>query len=337
MATSNLPKMQTETILQYNVDMAVREENFTNTKWINRKGQVINKINTLKPSIACLQEMRHLDGNDTINQFLAAFTNYKYIIQHPSLPYLPTFEEISQKLQKGEIEKWFLEPDIQHGTVKPNVRMSFIGKDGKYYNVVLNYDQQNNKIGPPLELPPTGDPIKSSLIKWENTHNILNSGYGSNSITPKISNVYGDHEIDGKVSSNYFDKTFQNIDNFKPEKYHYHFRIVPTDMDDQSALLRQWIYKDTRLQFWITSNNPHSDEDPNPYVTVSWVIIYGSSDDFLIVGNNGSHPFVITPTFEFGNSDGSTTEDIDFPILNLDQVKYLLKTKAVSYIFDQIH
>ncbi len=58
---------------------------------------------------------------------------------------------------------------------------------------------------------------------------------------------------------------------------------------------------------------------------------------YLIVSNIENHPSVIAPGVSFFNSNGSTGEYHDFPALNLDQVKTLMKQNAINFIFDQQH
>lgn len=69
-----------------------------------------------------------------------------------------------------------------------------------------------------------------------------------------------------------------------------------------------------------------------------WAAIYQhkTTDEFMIIGNNCGHPFVVTPLFEFNNSDGST-DWINIEDLNVSEVKKLIEEKAIEYIFNQIH
>jgi endonuclease/exonuclease/phosphatase family metal-dependent hydrolase len=114
-------------VLQYNVDMCVREEKFEETKWINRKERVIKIINEIDADIVCLQELRNLDGNETINQFLSRFTQYHYKLEYrnPStysfgnaILYKPT-KIYPTKTMKNWLSKT---PDI--------VSDSFVNKEG---------------------------------------------------------------------------------------------------------------------------------------------------------------------------------------------------------------
>ena len=123
----------------------------------------------------------------------------------------------------------------------------------------------------------------------------------------------------------YFNDIFQSIDGFRFQKYFYSAESINIDVkEEQSAFLRLWSNENIRLEFWIMNN-------------VFWYIVYGTPNTFLIIGNDATRPFVITPTFLFRNTDESTEENIDLPILSFDQVKFLLKTKAIEYIFNQQH
>lgn len=67
-------------LLQYNVDQAVREEKFENTKWKNRSPLVRKLIDEVSADIVCLQEMRKLPDNPSIEKFLADFDNYRSVV-----------------------------------------------------------------------------------------------------------------------------------------------------------------------------------------------------------------------------------------------------------------
>jgi hypothetical protein len=68
-----------------------------------------------------------------------------------------------------------------------------------------------------------------------------------------------------------------------------------------------------------------------------WSVIFGTSDNYLIVGNAGEHPFVQIPEFSFCNSDGSTSDYEVEPALPLKAIKDLAKKKSLEYIFNQRH
>jgi hypothetical protein len=240
-------------------------------------------------------------------------------MQSLSLPYFASVEEINQKIQQGEIEKWEIDPKLQY-LDNPNTRISFFSKDGKLYLVTAQYNPTTNQILPPVPVIPKGTLVEPQLINWEKTSKIFNDELN---ITPNIPNGYCDSEIDGKVSPDYFNSIFQAIDSFQPEVYTYKFKQISTRMGKQCALLKQWTNRDGRIEYWVTDDG--------------YAIIFGTPNTFLIVGNFNDHPFVYTPDWTFDNSDGSTGDDVDYPSLNLDQVKHLLKIKAVEYTFDQIH
>lgn len=75
------------TLLQWNVDQAVREEQHEETKWINRADRVVALIREVDADVVCLQELRHLPGNETPAQFLSRFADvydYELRMRNPS-------------------------------------------------------------------------------------------------------------------------------------------------------------------------------------------------------------------------------------------------------------
>lgn len=249
------------------------------------------------------------------------------------IPNFATVDEISQKLQRGEIERWSIDPNQQISNDQSNVRISFFTKDGGLYLVRARYDQVTNQILPPVQIPVPI--IRPSLIKWNETHRII---YDSAKATPPIPNGYSDTEINGRVPQDYFNPIFQSIDSFQSKNYKYYLQTANTHNGEQPALVKEWSNdSNSRIQLWITNGEPYMIGQHQSISDEGWYIVYGTPDTFLIVGNYGSHPFVVAPAFSFDNSDGSTDEDFDFPSLNLEQVKYILKTKAPEYIFDQTH
>lgn len=61
------------TILQYNVDQAMREEKVPITKWNVRYPRIQKLINEVNADIVCLQEMRKLPDTISVNKFLSSF------------------------------------------------------------------------------------------------------------------------------------------------------------------------------------------------------------------------------------------------------------------------
>jgi hypothetical protein len=53
---------------------------------------------------------------------------------------IATFNEINQKLQCGEIERWFINLEQQISRNKPNLRISFLSKDGRLYPIRARHD-----------------------------------------------------------------------------------------------------------------------------------------------------------------------------------------------------
>lgn len=72
----------TATVLQYNVDQAMREEGYPETKWVNRMERVKRLIDEVDADIVCLQEMRQLPDSPTVNRFLGSFTQYRYTVAY---------------------------------------------------------------------------------------------------------------------------------------------------------------------------------------------------------------------------------------------------------------
>lgn len=280
------------------------------------------------------------------------------------IPTPATFDEIGQRLQRGEIERWYIDPRVQNPADTPNVNVTFITKTGGIYIVRARFDQRTNQIFPPTPIMPLGTRIPPapsvtpvlpqitphlapppvevipeirppnlspatgpSLIRWENSYKIF---VDETNITPMIPNSYEDEEILGHVPQNYFDPIFESIDSFQSQQFQYYLNEVDVEEGRACALLKEWIGNNARMQFWITTGIELS----------AWAIIYGTPNTFLIVKNNGGHASVTAPTFYFYSSEASTFEDIDsrsfdLPSLNLDQVKNLLKTKALQFTFNQ--
>ena len=68
--------------MTYNVDQAMREEKYEDTKWINRKMRIEKLIKEVDADILCLQEFRQLPENEIVNKFLSNFEEYKYEIDY---------------------------------------------------------------------------------------------------------------------------------------------------------------------------------------------------------------------------------------------------------------
>jgi len=86
------------TLLQYNVDQAMREEKYEATKWVNRSARIRALILKVNADIVTLQEFRALPGVDeTPEQFLASFSPaYRYVIEYRN----------SQPLAFGQVTMW---------------------------------------------------------------------------------------------------------------------------------------------------------------------------------------------------------------------------------------
>jgi endonuclease/exonuclease/phosphatase family metal-dependent hydrolase len=60
----------------------MREEQFENTKWMNRKDRVKALIEHINADIVCLQEMRQLPDAITVNSWLGSLSKYRYQIAY---------------------------------------------------------------------------------------------------------------------------------------------------------------------------------------------------------------------------------------------------------------
>lgn len=124
---------------------------------------------------------------------------------------------------------------------------------------------------------------------------------------------------------------FEQIDSFTSINYKYDLIKVPgpedCDNKENPSLLKYWSNSNVRLEFWLMKDG----------ASFNFAIIFGTLDNFLILSNIDDHPYIITKDFIFNNSDGSTHENIDFIALDLNQTKYVLKSKTIEYIFKQIH
>lgn len=74
-------------VLQYNIDMALREEDYDNTKWTNRCARVRAVLEQSNADVICLQELRTLpvDGQaQTPEQFLSSIKGYRFCLEYRS-------------------------------------------------------------------------------------------------------------------------------------------------------------------------------------------------------------------------------------------------------------
>ncbi|SNW62438.1 Hypothetical protein ORPV_534 [Orpheovirus IHUMI-LCC2] len=160
------------------------------------------------------------------------------------------------------------------------------------------------------------------MINWNYTNNIFGD---LDTIVNDLDSIphYVDKDVHDVVNpSNFFDIIYE-IDKFKGDKYTYKCCKIVVEGDEDYGMRREWIGKDGKLQYWIYEDG--------------YAVIWELGSKFLILGNGGCHPFIVTNTFQFYNTDGSTFEDIDFPSLTLDGIKELTKSKLFTYIFSQMH
>ena len=64
----------------YNIDQAVREEQYENTKWNVREPKILELIKEMNADIYCLQELRCLKGCPTPEEFLIKIKGYKFVV-----------------------------------------------------------------------------------------------------------------------------------------------------------------------------------------------------------------------------------------------------------------
>lgn len=120
--TSDLTYLPEFKLLQYNVDQAMREEKFPDTKWNNRVDRVEKLILDTKADIVCLQEMRQLpDSVKTVNQFLSSFSDYYFTVEYRNSNLLSFGQSIMYKpdkfFQTHSIKRWLSDtPEIMSDT-----------------------------------------------------------------------------------------------------------------------------------------------------------------------------------------------------------------------------
>src|SRR5205823_5796553 len=156
-----------------------------------------------------------------------------------------------------------------------------------FYTIEGKYDPINKLISPPDKnqmLP---------IVDWDRAHNIFNH---SLDMVPKIYEHYVVYEIFSFYSLYIFDSIFMNLDLFESCSYIYGLKLNKISKGKQCALVKQWINKDARLQLWIAGEGIISSTNDQSYA-----IMYGNSTDFIIVGNNNGHSFVVNRFFEFSN------------------------------------
>ena len=144
---------------------------------------------------------------------------------------------------------------------------------------------------------------------------------------------YVDREIVGKILNHEetFFPFYNALSSFIPSNYEYKIRRISTDMGKDYAVIRTWTVKGP------SAEGPSAEKLVYILANEGYCAIYGSTDTFLVVGCYNCHPFVITPTFAFGNSDGSTDYPDWYLSSNLEDIKYQMMANMVSYLFEQVH
>lgn len=160
-------------------------------------------------------------------------------------------------------------------------------------------------------------------MNWSRTDNIFLDGYEPND---EERSSYVDCEVEGALCADDLTGVFRELDLFLTEA-----KFVgeeqkqlenETECEPWDATLKTYKSGSSQLVF------VHTPED--------WAILYGGPKHFLVVKNAGSHPSVITDTFYFSNSDGSTWDALEKE-LTLEQIISLAKSKSLEYLFEQIH
>jgi hypothetical protein len=178
------------------------------------------------------------------------------------------------------------------------------------------------------------------LINWSETHGVFNDEL--HYVIDEIpTNNYCDHEIDKKFTKDFFNDVFQKLDDFEIDHFsRYLMENTETLIGEEDILVKQWYDGPKHIQLLLILDKDNSDYDNEIYTVLDdsgYAILYGDASTFLIVGNYGCHPFVYTPSFIFGNSDGSTFDDSPCQFFNLNKLKNFFKEKALEYLFDQTH
>jgi endonuclease/exonuclease/phosphatase family metal-dependent hydrolase len=181
--------------LQYNVDMAVREEQFENTKWISRKDRVTKLVNEVDADIVCLQEMRQLPNNDPINKFLSGFDRYQYDLGYRNASTLSFGQATLYKPEKfyamKTVKQWISDTsDVISDTYKNNTGFGYLVLGTKFYHV------HEGKI------------VKDNAPFWVfNTHFGLDEGlktYSCKKLVEIVKNIAGNDNVIISGDFNFF-------------------------------------------------------------------------------------------------------------------------------------
>ena len=138
------------TLLTYNIDQAVREEKYEETKWKNRKEFIKKLIIEVNADIVCLQELRKLykDDEETTEMFLALLSkelNYRFIVDYRNAGELAFGNAILWKYKKFAMIKH----KIKYLSETPNIISDTWSENygfGAIINGVLLYPVKNEKI-----------------------------------------------------------------------------------------------------------------------------------------------------------------------------------------------
>jgi endonuclease/exonuclease/phosphatase family metal-dependent hydrolase len=111
--------------MTYNVDQAVREEQFPSTKWEVRRDRIAKLIDEVDADIVCLQEMRELENSMSVKDFLHQFKQYQYVLKYRNPSKLSFGLAILYKPEKffamDTLVRWLSDtPDIPSDNWSPN-------------------------------------------------------------------------------------------------------------------------------------------------------------------------------------------------------------------------
>lgn len=160
------------------------------------------------------------------------------------------------------------------------------------------------------------------MINWELSKEVFGDGV-SDMIVGAKPEAYSD---DIPAANRQFGQVFLKMIKFTTIAHVKDFWTV--ELFHGPSFARSWSNERERIEHWfIRTSDEHG-----------YGVIYSDNEDYLIVGNVGSHPFVLTKYFQFYNSDGSTNEDLSVdPDMSLSEVILRSIQNAMDYVNDPSH
>ena len=146
---------------------------------------------------------------------------------------------------------------------------------------------------------------------------------------PKSVKSFCDTEINDLLYSNFEDSTsisdIINLPSFNIETFELSNWIDKIDEKNTINIKKCFIDENNRIGLWYLDGS-------------RWICVITEGKKFLIVKNIGCHPEVITPNFWFGNSDGSTYQNLDLKLLNTPKaIITTMKNVAIKFMVLQQH